>query len=260
MSDDFFHDDEREQLVSDIKPGVRHALGRDPWWREPWKLFIAAALVLLALAFVGTQVELSTKDDQIQSERDHNAATSDDVQALQQQVRGLGGTPVAGPSGAAGASGATGSRGPGPTGAQVAAAVTAYCASHGRCTAPLTPATIRAVVAGYCASGRCRGATGRTGSSGAIGSPGPSGAAGTEPSSSDVAAAVAGYCDTHAGCTGAKGDTGAQGPPGPSGPSGPAGPACTTGFSLATVTPIVGPAYEQCQQEPTATPTGSSTP
>lgn len=133
-----------------------------------------------------------------------------------------------GPSGAPGRPGPAGRPGPGPSTAQVATAVTAYC-SGGRCAGKSpTPAQVAAAVAAYCASkGECAGPTGTQGEQGSEGKQGP------PPTDAQVAAAVTQYCGQETSpCRGADGADSTV--PGPAGPAGPAGPSCPAGSTLQT--------------------------
>lgn len=124
--------------------------------------------------------------------------------------------PTVGPQGETGRTGRTGQRGPGPSTAQVAAAVATYCAVTGACAGHgPTSAQVAAAVVSYCDSrGHCAGPAGNSGDTGPSGPQGPQGPG---PSADQVATAVASYCSDHDGCQGPKGD------PGPTGPEGPAG-------------------------------------
>lgn len=133
-----------------------------------------------------------------------------------------------GDPGAAGQPGATGPPGPAPSAAQVAAAVSSYCAG-GKCTGKSPSASqVAAAVAAYCnAKGECRGPS-VTGSPGAQGSPGVAGQQGQqgapgEPATGEqVAAGVASYCGQASDPC--KGKDGAPGAPGQQGPQGIPGP------------------------------------
>lgn len=123
-----------------------------------------------------------------------------------------------------GETGATGAAGPGPTTAQVANAVTDYCAKHEGCKGGPTQAQVAAAVLTYCKGDQCDGPTGKpgddaTGKPGASGSPGASGEPGRAPTADEISDAVADYCATGA-CTGPKGDVGDTGPAGPAGQPG----------------------------------------
>lgn len=156
--------------------------------------------------------------------RVNDAETS--VVELSDQVRGLGGVPVAGPPGEVGTAGQQGEQGPGPTLAQVQSAVALYCAG-GACRgtsgadgdAP-SPSQVAVAVSTYCnANGECRG------SSGADGRDGVDGKDATPPSDAQVANAVAAYCtgDKCRGGPGADGKDGKDGAPGADGTNGAPG-------------------------------------
>lgn len=168
-------------------------------WRRGDVLVVAAAVAIgatiawIVLAIQGMNHDLHSKDT--------------DITALAQQVKGLGGTPVAGPSGVPGKNGAAGARGPkgdkgdpGPTG-------------------PIGPT-------GPVGS---PGPTGSTGKNGAAGAAGANGADGTNGSNGEPGAA---------GASGPPGPEGPQGEPGPAGPQGEKGdkgdpgPSCPDGYSL----------------------------
>lgn len=105
--------------------------------------------------------------------------------------------------GQAGPAGPQGSQGPGPSDAQVAAAVRAYLLANPIAGQPPTSEQVAAVVAVYLAQHPAP-----------AGSPGPTGPSGPGPSDVQIAAAVAVWEQGHP----------SVGPSGPSGPSGPAGP------------------------------------
>lgn len=191
---------------------------------------LAARLVIALVAVVATALVLIWVlyhrvgvVDQRARDAQHAA------RALYSQAVTAGASPVTTPPGAPPATavpGSVGPRGPGPTDAQIAYAVAAYCTAHDGCTGIPSPAQVRAAVSAFCATGVCRGAAGPTGASGQpgpSGSPGPTGAAGASgspgpgPTDDQVSAAVNAYCAAHGDCTGPagpKGDTGASGIPG----------------------------------------------
>lgn len=117
--------------------------------------------------------------------------------------------------------GPAGPAGPGPSDAQVAAAVAAYLQQHPIAGQPPTTDQIAAVVAVYL-----------------VQHPPAAGAAGPGPSDTQIQAAVAVWENTHpttgppgpsgpagpSGAAGPSGEAGAQGSPGPPGPTGPPGP------------------------------------
>lgn len=137
----------------------------------------------------------------------------------------------------AGPPGPQGSQGPGPSDAQIAAAVRAYLLANPIAGQAPTTEQVAAVVAVYLAQHPA--------------TAGPTGPSGPGPSDAQIAAAVAAWQQGHpavapsgpsgaagpsgpsgapgptgpSGAPGASGASGARGEPGPSGPSGPAGPA-----------------------------------
>lgn len=116
--------------------------------------------------------------------------------------------------------GDTGDRGPGPTEAQVRAAVREYCKQDVACDP--TDAQINAAVEEYCADDACIGPAGRDGEDGAAGL---DGTAGQDATDAQVDAAVQRYCLAQPGgsCVGEDGIDGARGEPGPKGDTGPQG-------------------------------------
>jgi hypothetical protein len=155
---------------------------------------------------------------------------------------------IAGPAGPTGATGATGHVGPGPTPAQVAAAVTQWCNTTGKCSAPgPTAAQVAAAVAQYCnARGQCTstptpgppGPSGKPGTNGKPGEDGKNGAKGEQgdpPTSDQIAAAVISYCANQPGGS-CVGETGPAGPTGASGPAGPVGATGDAGVGILKVT------------------------
>lgn len=158
-------------------------------WRRGDGLTIVGAILLGAvLAWILLTVQALTSDMR---------AKDADIAALAQQVKGLGATPVAGPSGSPGKAGATGSRGQkGDTGE----------------TGPSGPP----------------GPSGLPGKTGATGSPGPVGASGAAGQPGAVGATgPAGP----AGPAGPQGEAGPAGPQGEKGDQGDPGPSCPDGYS-----------------------------
>lgn len=162
---------------------------------------------------------------------------------------------IIGQTGAQGPPGATGATGPGPSDAQVAAAVRAYLLANPIAGQPPTTSQIAAVVAVYMAQHPAP-----------AGSPGPTGAAGPGPSDAQIAAAVAVWESGHpsvgpsgpsgppgptgpAGPSGAAGAPGSPGSPGPSGPSGPSGPA-PSGWEWVETPPVGHPQTHTCTPDP----------
>lgn len=188
----------------------------------------------------------------IRSATEDEAHRTDQAQALEQQVRRLGGEPVVdlpppgppgpvgspgkpGPPGRSGEPGARGRPGPPPARADIAQAVNAFCTDTDACAgragrdATVSRAQVAAAVVTYCdPRGDCEGQPGDTvaGPPGPPGRPGqsivgpegPEGPPGPPPSAEAVAAAVADYCSRPGEpCRGPAGQTGATGPAGESG-------------------------------------------
>lgn len=231
--DELLSQDQQDEIIADAVeagkatvpplPPSHHAAR--PWWRHKW-VWVAtvAALVIIACVMVLALVATSAQGDA--------RSATDAVAALAQQVRDLGGTPVIEPSQVPGPTGPAGAQGPGPTDAQVAAAVSLFCASHSNCTGTPSQAQVAAAVRAYCTDGACTGPKGSAGSSGVAGAAGAAGATGQAgaggaqgpgPTSDEVAAAVAAYCSAHGDCTGPAGQQGSAGPRGDTGASGAAG-------------------------------------
>jgi hypothetical protein len=190
-----------------------------PYWRDPARwgrdVFIGGLAVFALLGYFSTQ---ATHHD--------NEKLTQQVGVLAQQVRGLGATPSVSPSAS---EGPAGKQGPGPSNAQIAAAVEDYCALREGCAGVPSRAQVALAVQAFCAAGACKGPSGRPGAAGAsgargaAGASGASGAPGSGPTSDQVASAVAAYCAAHGDCTGPagpKGDTGASGAAGAAGASG----------------------------------------
>ncbi|HZP55020.1 hypothetical protein [Actinocrinis sp.] len=145
--------------------------------------------LILKLGRASDQIGALNTADQARDRAIAALATGDNQ--LRSQVLKLGGTPNVPPPQVIISSipGATGQQGPGPSDAQVAAAVAAYLVAHpvpGVSTEQITSAVTAYLIA----------------------SPPPSGAPGPGPSDQQVASAVAAYMSAH---------------PAPAGPAGPAG-------------------------------------
>ena len=108
-------------------------------------------------------------------------------------------------------------QGLGPTDAQVAAAVAAYCTTDGRCDPKSPSATqVALAVSEYCSSrGECKGPSGNDGGTGATGATGNNGVDGQNATPEQIMAAVQQYCSNN-NCQGPKGDAGSIGPDGQS--------------------------------------------
>lgn len=155
-------------------------------WRRGDVLAVTGALILgAALAWIILSIQAMGHD--LQYER----ARGD---ALAQQVEGLGGTPVAGPSGTKGEPGDSVT---GPPGAQGE-------------PGPVGPS-------GQSGTPGKNGSPGPSGEPGAVGATGPAGPAGPQGVQGEP---------------GPAGPQGEQGPKGDPGERGPAGPACPDGYSL----------------------------
>lgn len=151
--------------------------------------------------------------------------------------------------------GPAGPAGPGPSDAQVAAAVAAYLQQHPIAGQPPTTDQIAAVVAVYL-----------------VQHPPAAGAAGPGPSDTQIQAAVAVWENTHpttpapgpsgppgpagpSGAAGPSGEAGAPGSPGPPGPTGPAGPsgasgAPPSGWTWVETPPLGNPKTHTCTPKP----------
>jgi hypothetical protein len=178
-------------------------------------VFVMAAIGLaIALNFqridtLGAQLEESRTDrTSLRAELNEQESAS---AALAEQVKRLGGKPVVDPP----ATPTQGERGPGPTAAQVQAAVADYCAGD-RCKPTVSRSQVAAAVADYCAGGLCQGEDGTNGGPGADGTDGVNGADGTDgapgpgPTDEQIAAAVEAYC-ADGKCQGEPGQDGADG-------------------------------------------------
>lgn len=226
--------------MTDETEVIEHAAraGRDPRWR----LFVRAALVVLALSVVAMMLlyvqQYGTTGDlrgQVGSLAAQQASAARGEQALASQIHAMGATPVvspaapltgpAGPSGAQGPAGQNGVAGiPGPQGPK--------------------------------------------GDPGPTGAPGPTGPTGPTGVSGAVGEAGQNGSDGQPGATGAAGPAGPQGQPGPAGPSGAAGapgqpPASwtwtdpNTGVTYTCTrdasSPDSSPTYSCSSQQPTTT-------
>lgn len=149
------------------------------------------------------------------------AALADAESSARAQIKALGGTPGVPPPQViiSGAAGATGAQGPGPSDAQVQAAVDVYLLEHPP-SASVPAAQVEADVASYLA----------------LHPPAP----GPPPSDAQVATAVAAYMAVHPAPSGPPGSPGASGEPGQVGPSGPAGAQGPAGQNGADGSPPAG--------------------
>jgi len=215
LPDDLSDDRYREIARAHAPQAAEVARERSrPYWRDParWGRDLAV-LGLAAFALLGYFTKQSSQDDK----NDLNGQVS----ALQQQVRDLGATPVAGPSGAHGAQGARGLPGPAPTDAQVQADIRAVCGvTPSYCQQPVSLARLRTAVSACFAAKQCPAPKpGKPGRSGASGASGAAGATGPGPTPQQIADGWASWCSSHS-CVGPKGDTGERGPKGDQGEQG----------------------------------------
>lgn len=205
--------------------------------RRAWTVVGVLAVIVLIVTVIGL-VRLSDSNESLtdkversdaklaklskQADDDHAAA-----QALKEQVKRLGGKPVAEPG-----EPPAGPQGPGPTATQVKAAVADYCAGD-RCKPTVSRSQVAAAVADYCAGGACQGRPGAAddgtdGTNGADGATGPQGPQGPGPTADQIAAAVEAYC-ADGKCRGEKGETGDTGPAGEDATFTPSGMDCPEG-------------------------------
>ena len=201
-------------------------------------LGMAAIGLIAALALDGVR-EMAADLEQTKSDNAKiNAELVDqkeDSIALGAQVKRLGGKPVVDPP----ATPAQGERGPGPTEAQVKAAVADYCAGD-RCKPTVSRSQVAAAVADYCAGGLCQGEDGTNGgpgadgTNGANGTDGTNGAPGPGPTDEQIAAAVAAYCDGGY-CRGEPGQDGTDGADGKDATITPSGMDCPDGERVSGV-------------------------
>ncbi len=216
-----------------------------------WHILLAALLLILGLVVYTIVNQYSLRAAQSRQDK-VVAALSSNLAGAQSQLKQHGIEPSQPPPSQiiaqAGPPGPQGSQGPGPSDAQVAAAVTTYLAQHPIAGLPPTQEQVAAVVAVY-----------MTQHPAPAGSPGPSGAAGAGPSDAQIAAAVALWEQGHptvgpsgpsgptgaAGASGAPGSPGGPGSPGPSGAPGATGPA-PSGWVYVETPPIGNPKTHTC--------------
>lgn len=191
--------------------------GRD----RRWYVVLAALGVTLGL-LVFTNVRLDSMNSKQARQARTVTALSSYLGGAQAQMKAAGITPSQpAPSqiiAQAGPPGPQGSQGPGPSDAQVQAAVQAYLTAHPIAGQPPTTDQIAAVVAVYMVQHPA--ATGATGPAGSQGAPGPA------PSDSQIQAAVAVWETAHP-VVAPSGPAGPQGVPGASGASGAPGVGAT---------------------------------
>lgn len=175
------------------------------WVRAHWgRTAVAALFLAFALFTIGKLYAASSQLDRQQNVISRLVAVGNGAQN-QLKANGIQPSQPA-PSQIVGQAGPTGPQGPGPSDAQVEAAVQAYLVAHPIAGKPPTTDQVAAVVAVYMAQHPP--AAGPTGPAGATGAQGP------PPSDTQIAAAVAVWEQSHPA---------PSGPPGPSGPAGPSG-------------------------------------
>lgn len=215
-------------------------------WRIPAVAIAVGVGILVPTAYTVVRIQALQASEQQQSQR--VSALSSALGGAQNQLKANGIQPSQpAPSQIIGQAGPTGPQGPGPSDAQVAAAVRAYLLANPIAGQPPTTDQIAAVVAVYMAQHPAP-----------AGSPGPTGAAGPGPSDTQIAAAVAVWESGHptvapsgpsgppgpsgVGATGPAGPQGSRGEPGPSGATGPA----PSGWEWAETPPIGNPKTHTC--------------
>ncbi|HEY9352975.1 MAG TPA: hypothetical protein VIP28_06990 [Nocardioides sp.] len=215
--------------------------------RIAWAVVGVLAVIVLVVTVIGlfrlsdSNESLTTKVERSEAELAKLSKQANDdhaaAQALEEQVKRLGGKPVAEPG-----EPPAGPPGPGPTAAQVQAAVADYCAGD-RCKPTVSRSQVAAAVADYCAGGLCQGKDGTNGGPGADGTDGTSGTDGTDgadgapgpgPTDEQIAAAVEAYC-ADGKCRGEKGEKGDAGADGKDATFTPSGMDCPDGERVSGV-------------------------
>jgi hypothetical protein len=183
---------------------------------------LAAVVAVLLLAAGYWQIaRMGARLDQAETDRAAVAKAMADansnVAALQKQVKGLGGQPVAGPvpmpeRGVQGVPGPQGPAGPGPTRQQIDDGLSRYLTLHppargakGEPGSSVTQAQAATLVAAYLQTHPP--ASGKDGRDGQDGAPGPG------PTQQQIATEVAAYLQAHPPAAGEKGDPGEPGRP-----------------------------------------------
>lgn len=199
-----------------------------------WQVAVAALALTVAGLVVFLLLKVASAADELETLRIQQATQSTIVSNLsaglvtaEQQLAQHGIKPLPPPPATIIQQGATGPAGPGPSDAQIAAAVTAYLAAHppaaGAQGAPASDTQVTSAVNAYLAA--------HPPAAGTVGPAGPPGPAG-EP-----------------------GPTGPSGPTGAQGPAGTSGPACPDGY-IPTAETIRGTPAMICEQ-PAAPPPSS---
>jgi hypothetical protein len=220
-----------------VQPAAKDAVDN----RAHRLLYLMVALVVVGIGALGWLYVSQSQHAQAQDQRisrlvDLGNDAAKQSQVLADQVKALGATPIVQPAQPA-PSGPTVIQtvpipGPGPTQAQIDAAVAAYIAAHPPAAGKnATPAMIATAVAEYLTAnpptpGRpptvqeIATAAANWFTSHASEFQGPPGKAATD---AQAVAAIDAYCSAHAKCAGPPGATGAKGDSGPQGPQGPQG-------------------------------------
>jgi hypothetical protein len=163
-------------------------------------------------------------------------SSEENAQRLYDQLLELGEAPEGvDPATITGPAGARGENGRPPTAAEIADAVSSFCATRGDCRGP-SGAAGSPGLAGADGEDGAPGPAGPSGRDGLNGTTGPAGPVG--PPGADGAPGAQGPAG-EAGAAGPQGPPGPQGEPGPVGPQGPAGPTCSEGYALRQVTVLL---------------------
>lgn len=218
-----------------VQPSARHLLFRSGVAVLGAAIVGVSAFMLVELGIASRQLDGLRAQQTQQSKVVSDLATN--LAGAQEQLKQHGITPKQPPPAQiiaqTGPPGVAGPQGPGPSDAQVQAAVQAYLSAHPIAGVPPTQAQVAAVVAVYMTQHPP--AAGSPGPTGAVGPSGAVGSAGTGPSDAQIAAAVAVWEQAHP-VVAPSGPSGAQGPPGPTGvgETGPQGPQGSPGASGAS--------------------------
>lgn len=218
-----------------------------------------ALLAILVLVWMVTRLgaasgQLDTQRRQLSAQNAAITQLAAGLGTTEQQLKAHGISPSAPPPASIIAqAGPAGPPGPGPSDAQVQAAVDVYLGEHPP-TGTVPAAQVEADVTAYLAQHPP--------------APGP------PPSDAQVADAVATYMAAHPAPSGPPGSPGAQGQPGvgetgpagppgaagPQGPQGEPGPACPSGYQLTSETMASGRQALVCEQPPSPSASATATP
>jgi len=192
--------------------------------RNLWILYALVVALLLMVALGGPLLLSRTSDSDQRAKHAEKVAQANQraLQSANACIRISCGVPVPTPS-TTSTSGARGTRGPGPTQAQIDAAVNDYCSFRNDCIGIPSRAQVAAAVRAFCSAGACRGTRGARGPSGSPGASGAAGDTGPGPSDQEISDAVTAYCAAHGNCTGPAGPKGDTGDPGAAGAAGSPG-------------------------------------